>query len=199
MPEKKRVYRREPEAEQQTEATEFLENFLTKNAEANAEAKHIDATSPRNISPDVPPDVPPDKPDTRNLDVEKAASLERLGKATHVLAEKLAQKQADREAGLDEPRYFWNRKKNSPDQAGNFSMLGTASTMGLHMVSGPIAGGVLGWLIDSWLNSAPIGLGIGILLGLAAGFRNVWADARHLIKGQNSDASGKNTKSSQKN
>lgn len=126
-------------------------------------------------------------------DAEKAASLERLEKTTHALAEKLAQKEADHEAGLDEPRYFWNRKKSSLDQAGNFSMLGTASTMGLHMVSGPIAGGGLGWLADYLLNSGPTGLGIGIVLGLAAGFRNVWADAQHLIKGQN-DASTKSAR-----
>ena len=63
---------------------------------------------------------------------------------------------------------------------GAFSLLGTASTMGLHMVSGPIVGGGLGWLIDQWLDSWPIASAVGLVLGLAAGFRNVWADARYL-------------------
>ena len=68
-----------------------------------------------------------------------------------------------------------------PDKApGAFSLLGTASTMGLHMVSGPIVGGGLGWLIDQGLDSWPVASAIGILLGLVAGFRNVWADARYL-------------------
>lgn len=74
--------------------------------------------------------------------------------------------------------------------AGMFSLLGTASTMGLHMVSGPIVGGALGWLIDLWLDSWPIGAGIGLVLGVAAGFRNVWADARFLIREQERPAGG---------
>ena len=65
-----------------------------------------------------------------------------------------------------------------------FSLLGTASTMGLHMVSGPIVGAVLGWLIDRWLDSWPVGAAVGLFLGIIAGFRNVWADARFLIREQ---------------
>lgn len=72
------------------------------------------------------------------------------------------------------------KKQNEP--AGQISLLGTASTMGLHMVSGPIVGGVLGWLVDKWLDSWPVGASVGLLLGLAAGFRNVWIDARYLAK-----------------
>lgn len=71
--------------------------------------------------------------------------------------------------------------EKTPEKApGSFSLLGTASTMGLHMVSGPIVGGGLGWLIDSWLDSWPVASAVGLVLGLAAGFRNVWADARYL-------------------
>ena len=71
-------------------------------------------------------------------------------------------------------------EKGSEKAPGAFSLLGTASTMGLHMVSGPIVGGGLGWLIDHWLGSWPVASSIGLLLGLIAGFRNVWADARYL-------------------
>lgn len=71
------------------------------------------------------------------------------------------------------------RKSDRPGQA---SLLGTASTMGLHMVSGPIVGGGMGWLADHWLGTWPIGAGIGLLLGMAAGFRNVWIDARYLAR-----------------
>ena len=77
------------------------------------------------------------------------------------------------------------------DNSGMFSLLGTAGTMGLHMVSGPIVGGVLGWLADKWLDSWPVGAAVGLLLGVAAGFRNVWVDARYLIRGQN-DTSTRN-------
>ena len=71
-------------------------------------------------------------------------------------------------------------EKGAEKAPGAFSLLGTASTMGLHMVSGPVVGGGLGWLIDHWLDSWPIASSIGFVLGLAAGFRNVWADARYL-------------------
>ena len=71
-------------------------------------------------------------------------------------------------------------EKGSEKAPGAFSLLGTASTMGLHMVSGPVVGGGLGWLIDHWLDSWPVASSIGLLLGLVAGFRNVWADARYL-------------------
>lgn len=70
------------------------------------------------------------------------------------------------------------------DRPGLFSLLGTASTMGLHMVTGPAVGAGLGWLLDRWLDSWPVGAAIGLLLGVAAGFRNVWADARWLIRAQ---------------
>ncbi len=72
------------------------------------------------------------------------------------------------------------KKENRP--VGQISLLGTASTMGLHMVSGPVVGGFLGWLADKWLGTWPAGAGIGLLLGLAAGFRNVWVDARYLAR-----------------
>lgn len=73
-------------------------------------------------------------------------------------------------------------EKNENRHPGQISLLGTASTMGLHMVSGPVVGGGLGWLVDKWLDSWPVGAAVGLLLGLAAGFRNVWIDARYLAR-----------------
>jgi ATP synthase protein I len=70
------------------------------------------------------------------------------------------------------------------DASPRISLLGTASTMGLHMVSGPVVGGGLGWLADRWLDTWPWGAGAGVLLGIVAGFRNVWKDARWLIREQ---------------
>jgi len=71
-------------------------------------------------------------------------------------------------------------EKSREKAPGTFSLLGTASTMGMHMVSGPVVGGGLGWLVDHWLDSWPVAASVGLVLGLAAGFRNVWADARYL-------------------
>ena len=74
------------------------------------------------------------------------------------------------------------KEQKNDDAPGRFSLLGTASTVGMHMVSGPLVGGGLGWLADSWLDTWPWGAGIGLALGIAAGFRNVWIDARYLIR-----------------
>ena len=77
---------------------------------------------------------------------------------------------------------YMSEERKGNRAGGQIGLLGTASTMGLHMVSGPIVGGGLGWLVDKWLDSWPVGAGIGLLLGLAAGFRNVWIDARYLAR-----------------
>lgn len=64
-----------------------------------------------------------------------------------------------------------------------FDLLGTASVMGMHMVSGPIVGAGLGYLVDTYVFSSwPYASAIGLVLGIVAGFRNVFADARHLQK-----------------
>ncbi len=78
-------------------------------------------------------------------------------------------------------------KKEEKNKNGNpiFGALGTASTMGLHMVSGPIVGSALGYLCDTYLfGSWPYGSSIGFVLGVIAGFRNVHADAKLLQKRQ---------------
>lgn len=73
-------------------------------------------------------------------------------------------------------------ERKDGEHPGQISLLGTASTMGLHMVSGPVVGAGLGWLVDKWLGSWPVGASVGLILGLAAGFRNVWIDARYLAR-----------------
>ncbi len=61
-----------------------------------------------------------------------------------------------------------------------FSMLSLASTMGLHMVSGPIVGGFLGWLVDKYFPTAPYGIIVGLVMGFAAGYINVMQDSKRL-------------------
>lgn len=63
-----------------------------------------------------------------------------------------------------------------------YALLGTASVMGLHMVSGPIVGAGLGWLIDKYLHTSPYGIIIGIILGVLAGYLNVIKDSKNLEK-----------------
>ena len=74
-------------------------------------------------------------------------------------------------------------QKTYRDGPSRISLLGTASTMGMHMVSGPIVGGGLGYFIDHFAGSFPWGSVIGFVLGVVAGFRNVWSDYRRIQEG----------------
>lgn len=82
----------------------------------------------------------------------------------------------------------------SSDKQSLFDALGRASVIGLHMVSGIIVGCLVGYGADKWLGSAPWGAGIGLIVGIAAGFRNVWRDARILLRqGEEADANKKHS------
>ncbi len=65
-----------------------------------------------------------------------------------------------------------------------FALLGTASVMGMHMVSGPVVGAGLGYLFDKHFLSAPYGLVGGIVLGVLAGYKNVMRDSKTLKREQ---------------
>lgn len=69
------------------------------------------------------------------------------------------------------------------DGKGNlFSSMGRASLMGLHFVSGAIVGGGMGYGVDAFFGTGPWGFLAGLVFGLAAGFRNMWEDAKKLMK-----------------
>lgn len=113
----------------------------------------------------------------------------------------LNQNTPDENSNTHKSKYINNylQKKHNPQnlseqKTGNpiFSALGTASTMGLHMVSGPLVGTGLGYLCDTHLfHSYPYGTIVGLILGIVAGFRNVQIDARRLEKKQNEIDSNK--------
>jgi ATP synthase protein I len=56
--------------------------------------------------------------------------------------------------------------------------LGSAMGMGIRvsteLVAGVLVGGFIGWWIDRWLNSSPFGLLIMLMVGMVAGFWNVY-------------------------
>ena len=64
------------------------------------------------------------------------------------------------------------------NKQGLFDSLGRASVMGLHMVSGIIVGCLLGYWLDKWFGTYPWCAGVGLIVGIGAGFRNIWLEKR---------------------
>lgn len=50
----------------------------------------------------------------------------------------------------------------------------TGIKAGTEFVGSLLGGGLLGWLIDGWLDSAPIGLIAGVLVGIVVAFWNLY-------------------------
>lgn len=63
----------------------------------------------------------------------------------------------------------------------------SVGVIGLHMASGPMVGFGLGYALDCWLDISPWGKMIMLLVGVAAGFLNVWRDSRSLLGGLDRD------------
>ena len=72
--------------------------------------------------------------------------------------------------------------KKIQDNSAMFDALSRASVMGLHLISGIIVGSGLGYACDRWLETFPWCSAIGLVFGVAAGFRNLWIDAKYLIR-----------------
>ena len=56
----------------------------------------------------------------------------------------------------------------------DWRQLGIAASLGLILVVAMGIGGGGGWLLDHWLNTTPVFLVIGLLLGVAAGFYEIF-------------------------
>ncbi|HEV8540673.1 MAG TPA: AtpZ/AtpI family protein [Nitrospiraceae bacterium] len=55
-----------------------------------------------------------------------------------------------------------------------------AVRIGVELVAALIVGGGLGYLVDSYFNSSPLGIIIGVFLGMSAGLLNVYRTASRL-------------------
>jgi ATP synthase protein I len=72
-------------------------------------------------------------------------------------------------------------KKFTPAGKNAGSTLFLAGTIGLHLVSGVIVGALIGYGLDKWLDSSPWGMAVFVVIGIIAGFRNVYLDAKRLL------------------
>ena len=67
-------------------------------------------------------------------------------------------------------------------QQSGMEALATTGVIGLHLVSGPLVGFAIGYGLDYWLDTGPWCKLCFLLLGIAAGFLNVYRDTQYLLK-----------------
>lgn len=60
--------------------------------------------------------------------------------------------------------------------------MATTGVIGLHLVSGPLVGFAIGYALDAWLHTSPWCKLIFLLIGIGAGFLNVWRDTQALLR-----------------
>lgn len=87
---------------------------------------------------------------------------------------------------------FFSRMQAPLAQGGLLDNCGRASLMGLHLVSGMIVGTLLGYVIDRWVNIFPWCSIIGFFFGIVAGFKNMWTDAKYIMRHSESSKSNAN-------
>ena len=66
-------------------------------------------------------------------------------------------------------------------QQRGLEFMGNVGVIGLHMVSGPLVGVAIGYGLDAWLDTGPWCKLIFLLVGIGAGFLNVYRDSRRLL------------------
>jgi ATP synthase protein I len=71
-------------------------------------------------------------------------------------------------------------KQDKP--SGALEVLTTAGTIGLHLVSATFVGLAMGYFLDMWLGTGPWLLVIFLLLGIVAGFRDVFLEVKRIQK-----------------
>lgn len=79
-------------------------------------------------------------------------------------------------------------KQDKP--SGAVELLYTAGTIGLHLVSATFVGLAMGYFLDMWLGTSPWLLVIFLILGIVAGFRDIFLEARRIHRRTQGDDTG---------
>ena len=74
----------------------------------------------------------------------------------------------------------WRERLKTKSQT--MDVLATAGTIGLHMVSGPMVGFAIGYGLDKWLDTSPWFKLVFFIIGIGAGFLNVYEDSKRLVR-----------------
>ena len=72
-------------------------------------------------------------------------------------------------------------KRDKPSEA--MALLGNVGTIGLQLVVATFIGLAMGYFLDEWLGTKPWLLIAFLLLGIVAGFRDVYREAMRLQRG----------------
>ncbi len=74
---------------------------------------------------------------------------------------------------------FGKRLKAKSD---TMQVFATAGTIGMHMVSGPMVGFAIGYGLDKWLDTSPWLKLVFFIIGIGAGFLNVYEDSKKILR-----------------
>lgn len=66
------------------------------------------------------------------------------------------------------------RRERGVDRREAWQQLDQSSIMTVELMAAILVWGGVGWLIDRWLGSRPWGVGIGVMIGFAAGLYLIW-------------------------
>ncbi len=64
----------------------------------------------------------------------------------------------------------------------SMELFATAGTIGMHMISGPAVGFGIGYALDAWLGTSPWLKLVFFIIGIGAGFLNVYEDSKRLLR-----------------
>ncbi len=67
-------------------------------------------------------------------------------------------------------------------KSASIELFATAGTMGMHLVSGPLVGFAIGYGLDKWLETSPWFKLAFFIIGIGAGFLNVYEDSKKLLR-----------------
>lgn len=71
-----------------------------------------------------------------------------------------------------------------------WTLILNATTIGLHLVSATFVGLATGWYLDGWLETKPWLTILMLVLGVIAGFKNVYEEVQKIQKQERQDGQG---------
>ncbi len=113
-----------------------------------------------------------------NRDTGRKPQINAAGERSDKRLEELGKRLSDAKA----------RRPDYDDDAGRRgNAMGVAFRIATELVAGVVVGGLIGWLLDSWLGTKPVLLVIFFVLGAAAGILNVMRTAHQMQSGVTGD------------